>query len=789
MTKLLQASALAILFIFLAACGDESATAPAVTVSPSPTPTETPLPTAAPEPTSTARPTAASIPAPTQSSIPRPTGTPTPSPTPGVARLSVAIDDETTWRELFDTLAGSERDCVDAQLGDDLERLLDIRVLGEYSSQDTEFQVLSCLDPETARGFFVAGVLSDLPLEIDPDGSEISCIEELVADKDIVAIRALSESGQPDESVMLELSVGVLLCIPELLMTFVGADPSLLSEEEFECVQAVFQKIDAETLTAWVVPDPYEVPAKAIEFAQSLAACAPDLFEGEYRVVEPGPADDHPDWPDEGTPLARGEMTRGVVDNEFDYDYFIFEAIEGETYQIHVIRAPENPGVVPDVAISPRMLRSARCALETDGEGGGIASVPQALLKCAFESSSDGNAIITWTALTAGQYIIEIQKRDARKPVQYSLIITGGNDVPTLTGDEIETVESIIGNDAALLTMDLGHYEVANIGPWVSGDRRPIGAIAELVLENPAAFRGKLPAIAFEPDETTGRDYQQGIIEIHAEGIRSLTVLVDLSMEAVVGVEVDEADSFVIVGEPQSSLFQPLQDANQGSILAMTQFSACALQSDGSPLCWNYSREVEPVSPDVPPFRGPISPPPEGESFVSITGGSFQFCGLREDGTPVCWMALPDSLPHSLDPPPEGERFSYIDSRDCYTCGLLSDGTPLCWAQIRGETHCQDYELAEPPAGERFVALTGYGAFPAGCVTTARSSATRMCRGYPREIRSCFQKRGKGNGSVPSAMGAGASVLFGRTALPSAGTGTWYPTTMCGLMWTPMWET
>ena len=587
MPKLLQASALASLFIPLAACGDESTPTRAVIVSPSPTPAVVPLSTATPELTSTARPTA--TPTPTQRSIPSPTETPTlapaPSPlyTPVIVNPKVVIDDGTSWRELFDALSDSERSCVETELGDHLEGLLGSRILGGHSSQELEFQMLSCLSPETARGFFVAAVLSDLPLEIDPAGNETGCIERLVADMDIVAIWALSDGGQPDESVMLDLWVGIMLCIPDLLMTFVGADPRSLSDEELEYVRAVFQSMDAETLTAWVVPDPHEVPAKAMEFAQSLEECAPDLFEGEHRFVEPRPPDDHPDWPQEGTPLALGEMSRGVVDDEFDYDYFVFEAVEGETYQVHVIAAPGNLDVVPDVAIFPRNLESVRCALETGSEGGAIATVPQVLLDCAFQGDSDGNAIITWTAFRTGPLIKEIQKWDTQKPVNYSLIITGGKNVPTLTGSEIETVKSIIDNDATLAGMGLGDYTVTSIGPRVSGEKNPVGTTAELVPENPVTFRGKVPVVAFEPDEVGGRDYQQGVVEIHAEGIRSLVVLVDLSTGNMAGVEVGDADSFVIVGEPvpmptstleptaeaTPTLFKPLEDTNEGSIMAL----------------------------------------------------------------------------------------------------------------------------------------------------------------------------------------------------------------------------
>ena len=574
MPKLLLVSALAALFILLTACGDESTPMRAVTVSPSPSPAVVPFSTATREPASTARPTA--TPTPMQRSIPRPTGTPTPLPTPAVADPTVVIDDGTSWREVFETLTGSERNCMETELGDDLERLLDSPVLRGYGSQDPEFRMFSCLSPDTARGFFVAGLLSGLPFEIDQAGSETGCVEQLLADQDIAAIMALSDSGRSDESMMLELWVGVMLCIPDLLMTFVGADPSLLSDEELECVRALFQNLDTETLTAWAAPDSFEASAKAMEFAQSLGECAPGMSEGKRRSEELGSPDDHPDWPEEGTPLALGEMTQGVVDDEFDYDYFVFAAVEGETYRTNVMAAPGNLGAVPDVGIFPSNLEMVHCALETDNGGAAIVTMPQELLDCAFESDSDGNAIITWTAPRTASYIMEIRKGDTRNPVKYSLVITGGRDGPTLTGFQIETVKSIIDNDAALSGMGLGDYAVVRTGPWVSGEEEPIGAIAELVPERPVTFRGKVPVVAFEPDEATGRDYTQGLMEIHAEGIRRLVVQVDLSLETLVGLEVYDADSFVIVGEPAPmptstleptaettpKLFQPLGDTN-----------------------------------------------------------------------------------------------------------------------------------------------------------------------------------------------------------------------------------
>ena len=103
----------------------------------------------------------------------------------------------------------------------------------------------------------------------------------------------------------------------------------------------------------------------------------------------------------------------------------------------------------------------------------------------------------------------------------------------------------------------------------------------------------------------------------------------------------------------------------------------CALREDGTPVCWgaNWAGQAE---------------PPEGERFVTISGGSGHTCGLREDGTPVCWGGGEDEI----SPFPEGP-FSSISN----ACALRKDGTPVCW----GDDH---YGQASPPDGVRLVSVS-----------------------------------------------------------------------------------
>ncbi len=164
---------------------------------------------------------------------------------------------------------------------------------------------------------------------------------------------------------------------------------------------------------------------------------------------------------------------------------------------------------------------------------------------------------------------------------------------------------------------------------------------------------------------------------------------------------------------------------------AMSFLTACALNASGRPVCWNYLKDVKP--PPTPTIiegqkieipEPTIFDPPD-EVFKFITAGNAHFCGLRQDGVPVCWLASDGWGFDSIMSPPEGETFTFIDSRRCYTCGIRPDGTPLCWPQFMDDDTCPEYKMVEPPANEKFTALTGGHGISCGL----RANGTFLC--YP----------------------------------------------------------
>ena len=128
--------------------------------------------------------------------------------------------------------------------------------------------------------------------------------------------------------------------------------------------------------------------------------------------------------------------------------------------------------------------------------------------------------------------------------------------------------------------------------------------------------------------------------------------------------------------KPETSpiLSQPMGDGiGEGPTMSLGLFFACALESDGKPLCWNFTEDLD---QDVPSYDGPLSLPPEGEIFVSITSSAFHSCGLREDGTPVCWRVIDDPELSSLSPPPQGNGSRQSTAGDATPVASVPMGLP-----------------------------------------------------------------------------------------------------------------
>ena len=78
-------------------------------------------------------------------------------------------------------------------------------------------------------------------------------------------------------------------------------------------------------------------------------------------------------------------------------------------------------------------------------------------------------------------------------------------------------------------------------------------------------------------------------------------------------------------------------------------------------------------------------------------------CALREDGT--TWCRGDYWLPRAV---PEHERLAAISNGYEHVCGLRSDGSPVCWSEVEEDGR------AHPPSTERFTAVSSGGKHTCG---------------------------------------------------------------------------
>ena len=136
-----------------------------------------------------------------------------------------------------------------------------------------------------------------------------------------------------------------------------------------------------------------------------------------------------------------------------------------------------------------------------------------------------------------------------------------------------------------------------------------------------------------------------------------------------------------------------------GSFLQVdTEPGYCAIDHGGQVHCWGDDPDME--------------APPEGE-FVQIDDG----CGVAVNGTIHCWLGISD-----VQEPPEGV-FTHVAGAgltyyDMWACGVRLDGTGVCW----GNWHAM---AGEPLSGGPFEAVDIASHF--GC--WLRSDSIVECRG------------------------------------------------------------
>ncbi len=107
---------------------------------------------------------------------------------------------------------------------------------------------------------------------------------------------------------------------------------------------------------------------------------------------------------------------------------------------------------------------------------------------------------------------------------------------------------------------------------------------------------------------------------------------------------------------------EPEPQPKEGDFTAIAAGSShtCGIKADGTIVCWGEND------------RGQADPPP-GE-FTTLAGGDRHSCGIRIDQTVTCWGA---NWAGQLDAP-EG-AFSAVSAGWNHSCGLRTNGSVTCW--------------------------------------------------------------------------------------------------------------
>ena len=144
----------------------------------------------------------------------------------------------------------------------------------------------------------------------------------------------------------------------------------------------------------------------------------------------------------------------------------------------------------------------------------------------------------------------------------------------------------------------------------------------------------------------------------------------------------------------------------------------CGLRANGTPVCWgkNTDRTGRVVGQ---------STPPSGETFAAINGGANHTCALRTNGTVRCWGS---NLFGASSPPNGTVLASLSDHSYNHTCGLDAQGTAICWG-------ISFFGVTRPPTGETFSAVGSGDRHTCGL----RADGSAICWGSASDGHGRFQ--------------------------------------------------
>ena len=325
------------LALVAAACGADD---------PIPAPTTSPVTTATDPQTTTTAPAAEPEPGDVAADEPSTSPTTAPDPSEGAAPSDEDPSGELLWSDVFDDSSASAQDCIRESLGEaDLDAALARPVTSDDFPTDDDVSMLACIGPEHARDVVLSGLVWSMQTEtgVVVGAEEMACLRESMADIDVIG---MVESSDDLGAIALLGAFGRCLgdAFISLMLVDSGVEFEDLSDDEKVCLRERQAGVDWDGLTG----DPEAGFEAFLDLSLGMFECLPELgFDGVSSVeTPPGVDDDHADSYEGATAIDVDEAAGGSLEYDGDVDFFVFEAVEGESYELSVApRTLDDPTV------------------------------------------------------------------------------------------------------------------------------------------------------------------------------------------------------------------------------------------------------------------------------------------------------------------------------------------------------------------------------------------------------------------------------------------------------------
>ncbi len=335
---------------------------------------------------------------------------PSPAPERSDGPEVAGLASEPSWSEILDRLSASEQSCIRGVLDEagldqaGRESAMSRRLFSNDFPTAEDATMFACLAAGTAADVFVASMVAAIEPELGVavSDAERACLRDWLDRIDLVALVQSTGTAADDAEAGLAFLGSMAACVPDGLISLflqeTGVRLDELDEDERTCARELLADVDWDGLDG--SEDDVEAAYEALfSLSFGLLGCLPDLAEGQ---LAPAPEElSQGEFSTEGAkPVSVGEPVEGDLDSAYATEVFVFEAVEGESYEIAVA-----PGTLEDPTLA--LYDADGYWLDSDDDSGGD------LAPLLFREAADsGPLYVEVGGFGAGSYTLTVAVSD-----------------------------------------------------------------------------------------------------------------------------------------------------------------------------------------------------------------------------------------------------------------------------------------------------------------------------------------------------------------------------------------